>query len=204
MLPFHAMDWFDNLKEKLFGEPVKRSGQLHHGPLQRSEAFLQRYERWYSGTERERWLEHFREMFDRELVVQDTDLHLFSTAQATGMQLKRPRDADPEMLHFLQEEFKDQVIQEGYRVHLSDHRISPAGQHRERYYLKPEIAVAELKPPLPQRFGNVLIENWGDEAGKARHLKVLITVYSDRLYSPAESGMALINSLLTGRGRALR
>jgi hypothetical protein len=135
-------------------------------------------------------------MLSQEQRTADTAMHLFSTAQATGMQLKKPEGSSPDVLLHLMEEFKDRVIKTGYRVHLSDHRINLQGEDRERYYLKPSMSGEGLKPPLPQRFGNVLIEIWGSGSGKAEHLKVLITVYSDRLYTPAGSGMVLISSLL--------
>lgn len=196
------MDWLDRLRTSLFGESVQRSGHLHHGPLERSAAFLERYEQWSESDERSRVLAHFRQLLSQEQRHSDTAMHLFLTPQATGMQIARPVDASPEVLHFLQEEFKDRLIAEGYRVNLADHKIDPMGEHRERYSLKPNISAAAA-PPLPQLFGNVAIETWGNNLGKAERLKVLITVYSDRLYSPAESGIALINSLLAGRGRAL-
>ena len=135
----------------------------------------------------------------QEQLSADTALHLFTSEQATGMQIQRPAKAEKEMLRYLMEEFKDRVTEEGYRLHLSDQRIKHDGEHRERYYLKPAIENTAEKP-LPQRYGNVMIETWGDGEMPER-LKVLITVYSDRLYSPAESGMALINSLLSDRGR---
>ncbi len=147
-------------------------------------------------------MQHLRDLFHREQLSSDTDLHIFSSAQATGVQVKLPADREPEDLQFLLEEFKERVIAEGYRIHLSDHRIDLKGGVRERYYLKPSIPSDRLQPPLTQLFGNVLIENWGGPEGPD-HLKVLITVYSDRLYEPAGSGMALINSLFADRGRAL-
>jgi hypothetical protein len=194
------MDWIDRLKDMLFGEPVRQSGHLHHGPLKRSEEFLRRHERWLKSAARNKLLEHYREMLHQEQRTADTELHLFGTEQATGVQITRSSFTSPEALRHLLEEFKDKVIAEGYRLHLSDHRISPKGEERERYYLKPSIASDKLDPPLPQRYGNVLIENWGN-GRDPDHLKVLITVYNDRLYSAADSGMALINSLFEERGR---
>ncbi len=193
------MEWFDRLKEKLFGGPEQRAGHLHHGPLVRSERFHVRHAQWLASDERLRWLGHFRSLLVQEQLSADTALHLFASEQATGMQLSRPPDAEEGMLRHLMEEFKDRVIEEGYRLHLSDQRIKHDGEHRERYYLKPAMENDE-REPLPQRYGNVLIETWGD-GEMPQHLKVLITVYSDRLYSRAESGMALINSLLSDRGR---
>ncbi len=196
------MDWFDRLKEELFGESVRRSGQLHHGPLERSGSFLQRHQQWKASEERRALLAHYRELLDQERRSADTALHVFSTTQATGIQITRPKHAAADVLNHLLEEFKDRTLEEGYGLHLSDHRISEEGEHRERYYLKPSIRSSGSRPPLPQRFGNVLLECWGDQEGRAMNLKVLITVYSDRLYMPAESGMALISSLLSERGRA--
>ncbi len=195
------MDWFDELKEKLFGEPVERTGQLHHGPLKRGDTFLERHRRWLESHDRKALLAHFRELYNKEQRSADTALHLFSSVQATGLQIQRPKGFSPEVLHHLLEEFKERVIGEGYRTHLSDHRISAEGEHRERYYLKPSIPSDHLQPPLPQRFGNVLIENWGNTDGRADHLKVLITVFNDRLYQPPEPGMELIGILLDERHR---
>jgi hypothetical protein len=196
------MDWFDQMRNKLFGEPVERSGHLHHGPLERGEGFMQRYQDWLRSNERRDLLAHFREMLTQEQRSADTALHLFANQQATGMQIKRPKGSEPPVLQYLQEEFKNRVLAEGYRMHLADQKISPDGVHRERYYLKPAITGSSTQPPLDQRYGNILVETWGDDAGKPEHLKVMITVYNDRLYSPAESGMALINSLFEDRGRA--
>jgi hypothetical protein len=198
------MEWWESLREKLFGPQVERTGQLHHGPLVRSEGFQKRHLRWLAGSDRAHLLEEYQAMLAQEQLSSDTALHLLSTSQATGVQMKRPSGAPASALQHLHEEFKDKVIAEGYRVHLSDHRISTGGLHRERYYLKPTIPSDALEPPLPQRYGNVLLESWGREADAPEHLKVLITVYSDRLYMPALSGMKLISSLLEEvRGRDL-
>ncbi len=195
------MDWFDNLKQRLFGEVVQRTGQLHHAPLVRDPGFETRHAQWMAFGEARGQLGELRDMLDQELKRGDTArLHLFRDAKATGMQLQRPPHWPVDSLHHLLDAFRQQVLDMGYRVQMSDLRISVQGEHRERHYLKPDMHGSGT--PLDQRYGNILLEAWGAERS-ASHLKVLATVYSDRLYSPALSGTELLSSLTTGRGLPL-
>ncbi|MEX1132305.1 MAG: hypothetical protein WEC15_03700 [Flavobacteriales bacterium] len=197
------MDWFDNLKERLFGEAVQRTGRLHHAPLVRTPAFEARHAQWLAFGEGRKQLGELHDLLDQEKRTGDTPrLHLFSDAKATGMQLRRPAHWPADSLHHLLDAFRQQVLGLGYRVHMSDLRISVQGEHRERHYLKPETDTTGTGELVDQRYGNILLEAWGPDDG-AEYLKVLATVYSDRLYSPALSGMELLSSLTTGRGLPL-
>lgn len=197
------MDWFDSLKQRLFGEVVQRTGRLHHGPLVRSAEFEARHAQWMAFGEARERLRELHQLLEREQREGDTtELHLFHDGKATGMQLKRPAHWPADSLHHLLDAFRQQVLALGYRVQMSDLRISVEGEHRERHYLKPKLENNDPNVPLDQRYGNILLEAWGTDQG-ATNLKVLATVYSDRLYSPALSGMELITSLTTGRGLPL-
>jgi hypothetical protein len=197
------MDWFDTLRQRLFGEVVQRTGQLHHGPLLRTPAFEARHAEWKAFGSCEKQLDELRQLLYQEQQSGDTEtLHLFHDTKATGMQLRRPTHWPTDSLHHLLDAFRDQVLQLGYRLQLSDQRISVSGEHRERYYLKPDPQPAEPGALLDQRYGNILLEAWGPDSG-ATHLKVLATVYSDRLYSPALSGTELLSTLVELRGRPL-
>jgi hypothetical protein len=192
------MDWFDQLKDRLFGTGDKPAGQLHRGPLERSEAFLLRHRNWMA-REAADLLERYREQLEQEVRHGDSALHLLHTPQASGMQLKLPEGAAPDSLAHLLELFKDRVLAMGYRLQMADQRITTDGTLKERYYLKPTPPAGHGDAPLPQRYGNVLVEAWGS-GQQLRHLKVLCTVYSDRLYQEAESTGALWTSLLSTRG----
>lgn len=197
------MDWFDSLKQRLFGEAVQRTGQLHHALLVRNPGFEARHAQWMAFGECRRQLGELRDMLDQEQRSGDTPrLHLFRDAKATGMQLQRPTHWPADSLHHLLEAFRHQVLAMGYRVQVSDLRISVQGEHRERHYLKPDVQSTGSDALVDQRYGNILLEAWGPDQG-AQYLKVLATVYSDRLYSPALSGMELLSSLTTGRGLPL-
>lgn len=197
------MDWFDSLREQLFGEAVQRTGRLHHAPLVRTPAFEARHAHWMAFGEGRKQLGELRDLLDQERRSGDTPrLHLFSDAKATGMRLQRPAHWPADSLHHLLDAFRQQVLDLGYRVQMSDLRISVHGEHRERHYLKPELGDTGNGEVLDQRYGNILLEAWGPDDG-AQYLKVLATVYSDRLYSPALSGMDLLSSLTAGRGLPL-
>jgi hypothetical protein len=197
------MDWFDSLKQRLFGEVVQRTGRLHHGPLVRTPAFEARHAQWMAFGEARTRMRELHELLEQEQRSGDTsELHLFQDGKATGMQLRRPSHWPADSLDHLLEAFHQQVLALGYRVQMSDLRISVEGEHRERYYLKPILGNDGQGGPLDQRYGNILLENRGTGQG-AEHLKVLVTIYSDRLYSPALSGIELITSLTTGRGLPL-
>lgn len=197
------MDWIDGLKNKLFGGAVQKTGQLHHALLKRSAAFEARHAHWLAFGEGRERLRELNELLEQENRQGDTaELHLLRDPKATGMQLKRPAHWPPESMHHLMDAFREQVIGLGYRVQMSDLRISVSGEHRERHYLKPGTGTEMPAGPIDQRYGNILIEVWGAE-NEAKHLKVLATVYQDRLYSPAASGMELLSLLTAGRGLPL-
>ena len=103
-------------------------------------------------------------------------------------------------LQHLMELLKERVLALGYRMQLADQRIGTDGLHRERYYLKPAPPADLSSGPIPQHYGNVLIECWGQDRAD-RHLKVLCTVYSDRLYAPPLPAEELWPVLLEGSER---
>lgn len=197
------MDWIDGLKNKLFGGAVQKTGQLHHALLKRSVAFKAKHSNWLISGQCRKQLQELNELLEQEIRHGDTtELYLLRDAKATGMQLERPAHWPTDSLHHLMEAFREQVIDLGYRTQMSDLRISMNGEHRERHYLKPVSGGDVPGAAIDQRHGNILIEVWGPE-NEAQHLKVLATVYHDRLYSPASSGMELLSLLTAGRGLPL-
>lgn len=186
------MDWWDQLRERLFGGPVAATGQLHHGPLVRNAQYAARHTVWAMSGEAGRQRMELREWLAQERAHGDgPHLYLLADAKAHGLQLQRPAHWPADALHHHLDELRDRVLELGYRPQMSDVRISTEGTLRERHYLKPEPVAAAVQD---QRYGNILLEVWGPQDG-ARHLKVLATTYQDRNYSVARSGDELLDLL---------
>ena len=186
------MDWWDQLRERLFGGQVAATGQLHHGPLVRNAQFAARHTVWAVGGEAARQRREVREWLEQErLHGDDPHLYLLDDAKVHAMQLERPAHWPDDALHHHLDDLRERVLELGYRPQLSDLRISTDGTQRERHYLKPEPQAAAVQD---QRYGNILLEAWGPQDG-ARFLKVMATTYQDRNYSAARSGAELLDVL---------
>ncbi|SHN01236.1 hypothetical protein SAMN04488057_105201 [Cyclobacterium lianum] len=79
------------------------------------------------------------------------------------------------------------VLGLGYRKVSLDRKIEV--EHElvkvtERYYFKPPLAAADLEKKIDQLFGNISLEKISLN-NRPNYLKVLVTVYADRLYLKA-------------------
>lgn len=119
---------------------------------------------------------------------------LFESDKANGFAIANCStllDSDYKMLL---EHFKKQIIAIGYRQSGSNRKVT-AEQDRvstkEFYYLKPPI---QMEPPIDQKYGNISLELilYDD---KPHYLKLMASVYSDRLYSEPESFYDLVEKL---------
>lgn len=196
------MEWLDRLREKLFGSPELSTGRLYQGSLIRPLRWATEHTDWLSHGRTDRMLRGLRRRLQDERLSGTGDLHLLETPQAAGLQFRRPASATADDLRHLMDLWRDRVLAEGYRVQNSDIRIGVDGSARERHYLKPVITATDVQGTMDQRYGNVLLEAFGP-ADDLQHLRVLVTVYSDRNYSPALPAGPLLDRLLEEPRRAL-
>lgn len=93
---------------------------------------------------------------------------------------------DSEFAHYFDYLHK-KVLTLGYRKYLSDYKQFIKQDHIkriERHYVKPKLTRDPKATQANQRFGNITIElEYKDE--KIKYLKLLASVYNDRLYSKA-------------------
>jgi len=165
---------------------------LHHGPLLRSE----RYEldrRKAIGTAPHvalrQWLhENWRMARDGG----EGPFMLFTGGSATGLRFVRDGWVPDRLFRHLLDDLAEQVCTMGYRRQLADVRVDGEGIQRDRIYLKPWPIMTE--PPIEQRFGNIALEQWGP-VGRVQGMKLLVTAYHDRLYSPAADPAVLFDAL---------
>jgi|GEM_PF-1921232 hypothetical protein len=196
------MDLLDRLREKLFGGPELSTGRLYQGSLIRPSRWDAEHTDWLAHGRTDRMLRGLRRRLQDERLSGTGDLHLLQTPQAVGLQLMRPASATADDLRHLMDLWRDRVLAEGYRVQNSDLRLGVDGSARERHYLKPLITAANVQGTMDQRYGNVLLEAFGP-TDDLHHLRVLVTVYSDRNYTPALPAAPLLDRLLEAPRRAL-
>lgn len=147
------MDWFDGLKNKLFGGAAVQGGQLHHALLTRSATFEARHAKWLATGAGRELLRELQDMLEYEIRHGDSPkLHLFRDPKATGMQVKRPEHWPADSLHHTMDAFREQVLVLGYRLQMSDLRINTSGEYRERHYLKPAVSSESADGSMDQSY----------------------------------------------------
>jgi hypothetical protein len=187
------MGWLDRILGRVTPTAVRGAHVLHE-PLVRSTGFVERSSGLREGEAWKALLASVgNDWRDARAGLPGRSTH-FTGEKATGFMFARPEGTSEELFRCLLDELRDRVLAEGYRLQLADRRITGQGVQHDRYYLKPIIKA--LRPPIDQRFGNVLLEQWG-EGGAPDHLKVLVTVYQDRLYGPPEDASALLDRLFS-------
>ena len=181
------MDWTTRIWQQLFGRPSGVADRLFHGPLERSDAHRERSAAWLAGDRPARVLERLSAE-----AAEGGGAVRFSTPQAEGFEFSLGDALERHEPDLLLDLIGERVRALGYRRQLADTRIGADGVRRDRTYWKPKWA--SEGPPIDQRFGNILLELRRSEAGNG-HLKVLVTRYTDRLYTPALSATTLWSEL---------
>lgn len=172
--------------KKLFSKSEKRE-PLVSGPLSRDERFKANFERWLASDEKEKIL------LDLQLAYQNSNafdqynpaFHMYHSRQSNGFFFNEQVPFESDSFAFLLDYFKDVVLSLGYTVYTSDRKykdLNSGVQRIDRHYLKP--LSDSTKPPIDQKFGNVLIELFflDDEV---QYLKLMVNVYSDRSFTEA-------------------
>ena len=107
--------------------------------------------------------------------------------KASGFVLYFDDDFSADDFRFYMDYLHQKVLNLGYRKYLSDFKQYVRKDHVqriERHYVKPKLTRDPKATQANQRYGNITIElHFKDE--KVRYLKLLVSVYSDRLYSQA-------------------
>jgi len=124
-------------------------------------------------------------------------VHVFDSSSANGFALSFPKDLGKLGFQHLFDLLKEQVLTMGYKLANSDRKLTDKGQFVmtvERHYLKPKTR--QFEPPVDQRYGNVLIE-LVKEDDAPQYIKVMASVYNDRMYQPAAPFHEFLEALFT-------
>lgn len=189
------MSFFDQIINKIFPKE-KKNVILTNEVLKRSQHEFDSYDEWHASDVSKEILDKiFRAYHLKKTDIKDPiPIALFESDKANGFAIANCStllDSDYKMLL---EYFKKQILSIGYRQSGSNRKVT-AEQDRvitkEFYYLKPPI---QMEPPINQRYGNISLELiLYDE--KPHYLKLMASVYSDRLYSEPENFSDLVEKL---------
>lgn len=189
------MSFFEQIINKIFPQE-KKNVILSNEVLKRSKQEFDSYEEWYASDVSEKILDKiFRAYHLKKTDIKDPiPIALFQSDKANGFAIANCNSLLDSDYKMLLEHFKKQVLSIGYRQSGSNRKVT-AEQDRvitkEMYYMKPPI---QMEPPIDQKFGNVSLELiLYDE--KPHYLKIMASVYSDRLYSEPDDFSELVETL---------
>lgn len=182
------MNFFEKIIRQLFQSPSPKAPMVSE-PLKRKDAERSSYFEWQnSGTYKVLWERlhlAYKARLKNEMGL--WEIHLLQMQAANGFALTYPNDLSPQQFQHLFDLLKDRVLTLNYKLANADRQIYDKAKYvetKEKYYLKPNIDFQNTEELFDQQYGNVLIEQILID-GKPSYLKLVASIYSDRLYTKA-------------------
>lgn len=177
------MSFFDQIVNKIFPKENKKV-ILTNEVLKRSQHEFDSYDEWHaSDVSKEILQKIFRAYHLKKTDIKDPiPVALLQSDKANGFAIANCSSLLDSDYKMLLEHFKKQILLIGYRQSGSNRKVTAEIDRvvtKEFYYLKPPI---KMEPPIDQRYGNISLELILHN-DKPYYLKLMASVYSDRLYS---------------------
>lgn len=192
------MAFLDDLLKKIFPERKKDRPVEVQEELRRSESYLQAYQEWKSSGQAEDLMRKIKKSLQMKQCGTEGlyPVHLFNSAAANGFAISYHPTISRQEFRFLLDYLRDRVLDMGYRLANTDHQIRDKEtyvQATEKHYLKPPLSPAEAKK-AEQHYGNILLEYVLID-NQPSYLKLMVTIYTDHLYTKAHSYDELVERL---------
>jgi hypothetical protein len=197
------MDFFDYIKEKLFGQSSQSkpaSEPVVHEIIKRSERERKSFESWLESHELKGMLHFIRNQYalGKSGSEDQAMIRLLDASPSFGFMLRYPENMKAANFKHLFDYFKDRLKSLGYKVYVSDRKIHDRGENveiTERHHLKAGKNLKNFgKKPLEQLYGNVTIELLLSN-DRPQQIKFLCNAYKDRSFSEAKNFDELIELL---------
>lgn len=196
------MSFFDKIFKKVFtNEDNPAVGVSVHEVLTRSGREEKAFDVWRLSPVSVELLEEVaRAYYYKKTGIQsDITIHLFQSDYANGFAISYLPRIGKENFQYLFDFFKEQVEAMNYRIVNADRQIIDKKSYvetREKYYLKPPFQWQEnVTDPSDQLYGNISIEHVLAD-NQPQYIKVLASIYSDRLYKQALNYDEFVERLL--------
>jgi len=179
--------YLDSIFGKVFGTSPQKVSHKENYTLTDEQVLSA--ERWFSsdeGTELlKRVLKNYH--FKKSQINEYPQVHIFSSKYANGFAVTFEEPFTEESFELLFHSFAARCLKMGYKKVSLDRKIEEQGQQIieiEKFYLKPPLQMPEEGELISQLYGNVSVEKYSSD-NRPSYLKLLVTVYSDRLYQDA-------------------
>ncbi|MFC3880244.1 hypothetical protein ACFOSV_08660 [Algoriphagus namhaensis] len=181
-------NYFDGLLNKVFGNASKL-GVSHKENFALTSERIQEVNEWLDESEGEDLLNRLYNnyYFKKNQINERPQVHLFSTKYANGFAITFEDPLTPESFNNVFHAFSARILDMGYKQVSLDRKIEEkVGKvlEVEKFYFKPPLQMPEEGQLISQLFGNVALEKVITD-NQPSYLKLLATVYSDRLYQDA-------------------
>lgn len=181
------MSYFDDIYNRLFGKSETSTRVLVNELIQRSQSFVDRFQRWKNSESCEDalndlWQSYF---WQKKGVDKDPHIHIMESTYSNGFAISYEDKFGKNNFRYLFDYLADQVKRLDYKLVISRHTMQEKGdvvELKEMHYLKPKSNFVE---PIDQKYGNVQIE-YIEENDQPRRIKLIANSYPDRKYKEAD------------------
>jgi hypothetical protein len=191
-------NFFDDLLKKVFPNQGKQ-------PLAVKENFalkekeLQDLARWMITPEATQLFALiFRNYhYKRAQINEQPELHVFSSDYANGFAVSYDPPLNPHSFSLLFLALSRQILGLGYEQVSLDRKLEEVNDQvktTEKFYFKPPLQLPKAGELISQLYGNIALEKITID-NQPSYLKLLATVYSDRLYHNAQPFDELMDRL---------
>ncbi|NVK51207.1 MAG: hypothetical protein HWE09_15655 [Cyclobacteriaceae bacterium] len=181
--------FFDDLFGKIFKSTAKSPVKVKEN-YEFKEADLVEIEQWMESDEASSLFDRVYRNYHlkRTGINESPQVHLFQSPYANGFAVTFDSPFTPETFSKLFLAFSRRILALGYKQVSLDRKMEEINDQvktTEKFYLKPPLQAPSENQRISQLFGNVSIEKISID-NKPSYLKLLVTVYSDRLYEDAQ------------------
>jgi hypothetical protein len=182
-------NFFDDLLKKVFS-PSEKSPMKVKENFVLKEADLVDLDSWINSEEAERFfaLVYKNFHFKRTQINGHPQVHIFESPYANGFAVTYEEPFDLKSFSRLFLAFSRRVLALGYEQVSLDRKFEEINDQvkvTEKFYFKPPLQLPAEGELISQLYGNVALEKVSVN-NKPSYIKLLATVYSDRLYQDAK------------------
>lgn len=191
-------NFLEELFKKVFPSSDKTTMNLKENFAFRDSDF-EDVDQWIKSEEAKRWFDliYKNYHFKRTQINETPQVHIFNSPYANGFALTYEEPLDTKSFIRLFLAFSRRILDLGYVQVSLDRKFEEINEQvkvTEKFYFKPPLQIPVDGELISQLFGNIALEKITID-NKPSYIKLLATVYSDRMYQDAKPFDLLMDRL---------